>query len=199
MAWRHSLTLTELQVGYWRDTPTLWTHTIAVVPDSYVAYNNLGYYFARADDEEYPGSRPKSISKKSLRINATFPDAQNNLGHTLAREGKLQEAIKYYSDALKLNPRFAQVHNNLGLALARVGRIDEAADHFREAIRLRPTYSMPHNNLGKLLAQQRPEPRSPSGIGGSAAAESGERGRARESWRALAEGRRRAKQRSSSF
>ena len=145
--------LTELQVGYWRDTPTLWTHTIAVVPNSYVAYNNLGYYFARADDENTQ-AQAKEYFEKSLRINATFPDAQNNLGHTLAREGKLQEAIKYYSDALALNPRFAQVHNNLGLALARVGRVDEAADHFREAFTIRPTYSMAHNNLGKLLAQR---------------------------------------------
>jgi protein O-mannosyl-transferase len=145
--------LTEVQLGHWRDTPTLWNHTIAVVPDSYVAYNNLGYYFAGEDDE---GSlaQAKEYFEASLRLSPNFADARNNLGHSLAREGRLQEAIKFYTEALALNPRVAQVHNNLGLALARLGRLDEAADHFRQAFAIRPDYSMAHNNLGKLLAQR---------------------------------------------
>jgi tetratricopeptide (TPR) repeat protein len=145
--------LTEVQLGHWHDTPTLWYHTIAAVPDSYVAYNNLGYYFAGEDDES-SHAQAKEFFEASLRVSPNFPDAKNNLGRSLAREGRLQEAIKFYSEALALNPRFAQVHNNLGLALARVGRLDEAADHFRQAFTIRPTYSMAHNNLGKLLAQQ---------------------------------------------
>jgi tetratricopeptide (TPR) repeat protein len=145
--------LTELQVGHWHDTVTLWTHTIAAVPESFVAYNNLGYYFASEDDEE---SRAKALEyyKASLRVSPDFPDAKNNLGFSLAREGRLQEAIKFYSEALALNPRFAQVHNNLGLALAQVGRLEEAADHFRQAFTIKPNFSMAHNNLGKLLAQR---------------------------------------------
>ena len=90
--------LTQMQVGLLARLRRPFGSTRSPLsPDSYVAYNNLGFYLARTDDEEDAGTGQRVFRSKSLRINATFPDAQNNLGHTLAREGKLQEAIKYYS------------------------------------------------------------------------------------------------------
>jgi protein O-mannosyl-transferase len=40
--------LTWVQVGYWRDTPTLWEHAVAVTGDNLVAEEHLvGYYLGR--------------------------------------------------------------------------------------------------------------------------------------------------------
>jgi tetratricopeptide (TPR) repeat protein len=145
--------LTWVQLGYWRDSMSLWTHSLEVTPNNYVAYNNLGYVLALADDEE-SNAEALEYFQKTLRLNRNFADGNNNLGHALAREGKLQEAIEFYTRALEINPEYAQAHNNLGLALARVGRDEEAASHFKQAFAIMPSYSMAHNNLGKLLAQQ---------------------------------------------
>jgi protein O-mannosyl-transferase len=78
--------------------------------------------------------------------------AQGNLGHALAAEGRLDEAIQHYTEAVHIRPSYAEAHNNLGLALARQGRIEEAIPHYTEALRLLPDYFEAHSNLGAALA-----------------------------------------------
>jgi Flp pilus assembly protein TadD len=78
--------------------------------------------------------------------------AQGNLGHALAAEGRLDEAIVHYREAVRIRPGYAEAHNNLGLALARQGKIDDAIPHYTEAIRLLPDYFEAHGNLGAALA-----------------------------------------------
>jgi protein O-mannosyl-transferase len=78
--------------------------------------------------------------------------AQGNLGHALAAEGRLDEAITHYTEAVRIRPGYAEAHNNLGLALTRQGRIDEAIPHYTEALRLLPDYFEAHSNLGAALA-----------------------------------------------
>jgi tetratricopeptide (TPR) repeat protein len=78
--------------------------------------------------------------------------AEGNLGHALASEGRLDEAITHYREAVRIHPGYAEAHNNLGLALARQGRIEEAIPHYTEALRLSPGYFEAHSNLGAALA-----------------------------------------------
>jgi protein O-mannosyl-transferase len=78
--------------------------------------------------------------------------AQGNLGHALAAEGRLDEAIKHYSEAVRIRPGYAEAHNNLGLALVRQGRIEEAIPHYTEALRFLPDYFEAQSNLGAALA-----------------------------------------------
>jgi Flp pilus assembly protein TadD len=78
--------------------------------------------------------------------------AQGNLAHALAAEGRLDEAIRHYAEAVRIHPGYAEAHNNLGLALAHQGQIDEAIRHYTEAIRLLPDYFEAHGNLGAALA-----------------------------------------------
>ena len=47
----------------------------------------------------------------------TYPQtlvAINLLGATLQCQGKLQEAVQTYNNALQLNPDYAEAHSNLG-------------------------------------------------------------------------------------
>jgi Tfp pilus assembly protein PilF len=78
--------------------------------------------------------------------------AHGNLGHALASEGRLDEAVHHYSEALRIRPTYAEVQNNLGLALTAQGKIDEAISHYSEAVRLLPDYFEAHSNLGAALA-----------------------------------------------
>ena len=81
--------------------------------------------------------------------------AHHNLAVELAAQGKTEEAIVHYLEALRLQPDFVEAHNNLGVALADRGKIDEAFAHFSEALRLKPDNPEAHNNLGNALANQR--------------------------------------------
>jgi tetratricopeptide (TPR) repeat protein len=77
-----------------------------------------------------------------------------NLGVVLAHQGRIDEAVAQYSEALHLKPDYADAHYNLGNALARQGRIDEAVAQYSEALRIEPGYPDAHNNLGLALAAQ---------------------------------------------
>jgi tetratricopeptide (TPR) repeat protein len=72
----------------------------------------------------------------------------NNLGAVLAEQGKIQEAMAHFAEALRIKPDYAEAHNNLGGALARQGKIQEAMAHYTEALRIKPDYAKAHINLG---------------------------------------------------
>lgn len=75
------------------------------------------------------------------------------LGHALVAEGRLDEAVSAYRDALAHDPGSAEAMNFLGVTLAQLGRADEAASWFEAAIRTDPDFAHPHHGLGTLAAQ----------------------------------------------
>ena len=62
------------------------------------------------------------------KINPNFPEALNNLGNALAAQGRFDEAIENYRQAIQINPNYAEALDNLGIALATQGRFDEAIE-----------------------------------------------------------------------
>jgi tetratricopeptide (TPR) repeat protein len=72
----------------------------------------------------------------------------------LARQGKVEEALFHYTEALRLNPTSTQVYNNLGNLLTRQGRVEEAIHYYREALRLNPDYALARKNLEHVLRQR---------------------------------------------
>jgi Flp pilus assembly protein TadD len=50
-------------------------------------------------------------------IRADYPEAHNNLGVALARQGKINEAIAHFSEAVRLKPDYMQARANLQFAL----------------------------------------------------------------------------------
>jgi tetratricopeptide (TPR) repeat protein len=79
--------------------------------------------------------------------------AHFNLGCALQPlQGKLDEAIAEYEQALKLNPDYLQARVNLGTALERIpGRVNEAVAQFEQALRFNPNSPQAHVNLGSAL------------------------------------------------
>jgi tetratricopeptide (TPR) repeat protein len=80
--------------------------------------------------------------------------AHNNLAIALHAQGKVDKAIKHYSEALRINPDFVEARNNLGSALLEQGRTAEAAHHYSEALRIDPDSADAHMNLGIAMASQ---------------------------------------------
>jgi Tfp pilus assembly protein PilF len=78
----------------------------------------------------------------------------NNLGVILAGEGKNNEAIAHYRQALSINPDYAEAHANLGHELLGIGNYQESYTHLSMALRMKPDQPIAQGDFGTLLAAQ---------------------------------------------
>jgi len=138
------------QTKYWKDSITLWTHTLICTSKNYTAYNNLGIALA----DQGKSAEAFQCYNQAIQLKPDYADAQRNFGAMLILQGNLDEAIQYLNRALQLNPDFAEAHNDLGVILAQQGKSDEAVQHFRRALQLNPNYAPSHRNLGSMLMMQ---------------------------------------------
>jgi Flp pilus assembly protein TadD len=80
--------------------------------------------------------------------------AHTDLGMAFYQQGRTDDALAQFREAVRINPADEEAQNDLGLALSRQGRIDEGIAQYREALRINPAYPEAHNNLGNALFQQ---------------------------------------------
>jgi len=144
------LALTRQQLAFWKDSETLFRHTLEVTENNYIARNCLGV--ALLDK----GQVDDAIRQYHEAIRLTPNDylAYDNLGVALLRKGQVDEAIRQLKEALRLEPDDADAHYHLGNALAKKGQIDQAISQYKEALRLKPDDAGTHNNLGNALAKR---------------------------------------------
>ena len=141
---------TYFQVHHWKNSITLFTHTLNVTSNNYLALLNMGHAL------DMQGQFDEAIPHyyKALEINPNYVDAHNNIGVALARKGDVKNAINHYYRALQINPANAKAHNNLGAALSSQGNDKIAIYHYNEALRINSDYAGAYYNLGKIFANQ---------------------------------------------
>ena len=76
------------------------------------------------------------------------------LGDILALQGKDQNAIEVYEQALLLDEYLPWIHNNLGVVLMRGDQIELAKEYFQSAIELNPLHTAAYRNLGNAYYAQ---------------------------------------------
>jgi Flp pilus assembly protein TadD len=174
---------TSLQISLWRDSITLFRHTIEVTTDNYAAENTLGKAYEKAGDDAHA----LFLYRAAVATEPRFPQSQFNLAMCLLTFGQTGEALEHLQAAAALEPRdpdiqfdlgiyfsqhaswtnaancfsnsalvrpgYAPAQLGLGSAYANLGRAAEAAPHFREALRLDPKLSEAQKNLNRLLAE----------------------------------------------
>jgi tetratricopeptide (TPR) repeat protein len=175
---------TSVQLGYWRDTRTLFEHTEKVTRQNFMAVTILGsllakegrlieaiayyrtalsyspnfpeahFFLGNALDEQGKMDEAVAEYKKALWFKPTQEQTHIFLGIALAKQKKYDEAIANYNAALKLNPDSAVAQNNLARILHTQGRLDEAVEHYNAALEIDPKLALAHNNLGILLLQK---------------------------------------------
>lgn len=176
------ITIAREQTTYWRDSVTLWAHTLRCTTGNYTAHTVYGNALAalhRIDDAEDQfraaitinpnhadayfdlgvaaaerGLTDEAINhyQTAIKIKPDHAFANNNLGHLLLLRGQYFEAQKHFQKALQVVPDFAEAHYNLGLALHALGHLRGAMTEYREALNLRPRYAEAYYNLGIALA-----------------------------------------------
>jgi tetratricopeptide (TPR) repeat protein len=140
--------LTHREVGYWRDTLTLFERALAVTERNHIAHNIVGVELMHTD-------LPAALRhlQTTAELGPTYGIGRINLGVALTAAGRGQEAIPHFEAALASNPRSAAAHAGVGLALSDVGRLDEAIVHLEQAIQLDPASFESLNNLGVAYAK----------------------------------------------
>ena len=78
--------------------------------------------------------------------------AHNNLGGTLIKEGRVDEATEHCRKALEAHPNYADAHTNMGHIFASKHEWAEASAAYEAAIQAQPTYAKAHNSLAVTLA-----------------------------------------------
>ncbi len=141
---------TWVQVRYWRDSISLFEHTLKVTRGNPLIQYDLGFTLAAQ------GKLDQAMAHyaEALRLEPDFAGAHHNLGLALAAQGKIDQALAHYAEALRLNPEFALAHHNLGAALAAQGKLDQAMAQYSEALRLKPDFAQAHRSLGVALTMQ---------------------------------------------
>ena len=138
------------QVGYWRDSVTLFTHALAVDEADPLAHASLGFALLERGENE----QARAHLERAVALRPAFLTARIQLGNTLVRLGRFDEAIAQYRAALETDPRSARALNNLGYALLRQGRVDDAIPYLEQALRVDPSFATAHNDLGLALAHK---------------------------------------------
>jgi tetratricopeptide (TPR) repeat protein len=174
-------TLTNAQIYRWRDSFTLFSHTLAVTPPNLHIEHNLGLALGASGRYD----EATAHFEKALQIDPNFYDGLVGMGVTRSFQGRGAEAIEYFRTAIRLQPDAPKAHAQLalalwnqnreqaaleeirrasqlapkdadiradfGVALGLSGRIPEAIEQLHEALRLNPNSADAHNNLGLAL------------------------------------------------
>jgi Flp pilus assembly protein TadD len=138
------------QTACWRNSESLWTHTLACTSDNFVADDNLG----NALFEEGRLNEAIRHFHEALRIKPDHAEAHYNLANALVRKGQTDDAIGHYQQALQLKPDDAKSHYNLGVAFLQKGNVDDAITQFEATLRLKPDDTIVRNNLANAFFQK---------------------------------------------
>jgi len=139
----------ERQLSVWRDSYTLFSSTVAAVPDSWVARYNLGNALASA-------GRPAEAEaqfRETVRLQPRFGRGHNNLGDALDAQGRHPEALQAYEEAIRVSPQLVEARNNRAIVLGALGRREEAVETLRKAVAMQPRFAEAWLNLGIVLRQ----------------------------------------------
>ncbi|UCC31981.1 MAG: sulfatase-like hydrolase/transferase [Phycisphaerales bacterium] len=148
-----------------------YTEALRLDPESVRAvswYYNLGMLMTRNGRLEKAAEYYRQAIRKARRDGGSSPDPNrsgqsaesllfslhDNLANILLHQGKFDEAVSEYRNALRIKPNDAQVHYELGIAWSRLGRASEATAAFRAVLRLAPNHTRARRALEAIARQQ---------------------------------------------
>jgi Flp pilus assembly protein TadD len=117
------------QVGYWRDSESLYRHTLAVTRDNFVISHNLCHALTFLDrlDEARP------LCEDAIRIKPSDPLAFNTLGIINFKRGEYADAETNFKRSIDLGSKYPLTYSNLALAKILQGRPEEGEADLKKA------------------------------------------------------------------
>jgi predicted Zn-dependent protease len=125
---------TAQQTGYWKDTETLFTHTIAVTRPNDYARSALAFGYVRAGKFDQAIEEYKEI--REVIGGTTPPDI--GIGMVYLQKEEPEKAVPYLQQGVERDSKNGDSYHTLGVALALCKRWSEAVEAFRKAVALSP-------------------------------------------------------------
>lgn len=122
--------LTQVQVGYWKDTPTLFGQALRNTERNFMAHQILAEWMTREGDL----MNAETHFREAIRIKPSFKQAHNSLGHLLMIKGNQEEAAGLLERTLKIDPNFVPAMKNLGDVRMRQRRLKDALHLYQKAL-----------------------------------------------------------------
>jgi tetratricopeptide (TPR) repeat protein len=140
------------QIAYWVDNVTLWTRTLQVTRNNWVAEDNLGGALMEQ------GNLDAAVThfRAAAAIYPGDPVSRLDIGFYEQEHKNWPQAIEQYQEVLRLTPSpklRAEAYNNLALIDRDLGDYAAARDNFQSAVNISPRYVGAWVGLG--LAAQR--------------------------------------------
>lgn len=139
--------LSHVQTYRWRDSQTLFAHTLSVNPRSLAAHVVFGYLHAAKGNDD----AALAEFEQALRANPTDAAALSHVGNIHLRRGRFGDAAAAYRAALVSGGAHPALNLNLGAALAQLGRTEEAAAVLSDLVARMPDNADGHANLANVL------------------------------------------------
>jgi tetratricopeptide (TPR) repeat protein len=145
-------------VPVWRNSLTLFAHTVRVTADNDIMLNNLG---AALQDAGRDAEAVQALAE-AVRVNPAPCDPHYNLGRALYGSGRYDEALAALTRALgcyearRASPDYvADAHYKLGMTFLQLGRHGEAEREFTALLRIIPDYVGGREGLAASRLRQR--------------------------------------------
>lgn len=138
--------MTWRQVGFWRDSVTLWNRALAVTKDNFVAHLKLGDDFLRHNDLAHAQRQ----YEETLRLEPNLAYALVNLGSIALVQGRYGEAFDDYQKAVAADPKYLLGQHRLAWMLLLRGDLAGAEQHLQAALQLAPHHPDVLDVLGCL-------------------------------------------------
>lgn len=114
--------LTFKQVGYWRNSETLYTHTLSFTRNNFFLMSNLCLHYIHNAPIE-------TTERRCAELLGAMPpstESENILGLIRTQSGNYDAALKNFQNAARLKPDWGIPYANASAALVKQERLDEA-------------------------------------------------------------------------
>jgi tetratricopeptide (TPR) repeat protein len=141
-----SASLAYVNVQYWRNNLTLFTHGVEVSPRSSLMHSGLASAYINL------GQLPAAEKELRLALHLDFDELRDwkRLAGVLLLEDRVPESIDIYLKIVEQEPGVAENHLMLALALEKAGRIPEARAAAERAAAINPQNPDPVAALKRL-------------------------------------------------
>jgi len=138
---------TRHQLGYWRDSESLFSHALSVTKENTVALVNL----AQVRSERGEHAAAMDLYRQAMEISPHDPFIWFNMSRVLSAAGRIDEALRYGKEAIRLAPENFAAHYEYAVDLAEHGHAREALPEFEITLQLQPQAPQAHYAYGLAL------------------------------------------------
>ncbi|MFA6240105.1 MAG: tetratricopeptide repeat protein [Candidatus Hydrogenedentales bacterium] len=142
--------ITHRQVGFWRDSETLFRRALSVTANNDICNWGLGQVLI--DRGAYSEAMPHL--QEAIRIRSNDSRYHYDLGRAYLESNILPEAETAFRQALALRPDDAAAMNNLASSLMRQGKFDDAVPFLKRCMEREPDNPDAYSNYGAILLAQ---------------------------------------------